>query len=1051
MKEIIGHHYDRLAGFLRVVALRLQVLFALDFLLRFATAFMLALLGCLFPIYLGDGFWYVSLFYSFGALAFLGFLLAAGTRRVFSRPPLSRLAKEMETKFPQLRDDVTNSLLLFPQLKEAAVPGRISSGLITAQIKKTAEKVSAIPPSEVIGFGRVGRNLRLLIPVLAAFCAVLALEPSFLSRSLALVTNPFSAIPARETVISLEPKGSVILRGSSLGIQAQATGAVPEKLSLVIRPEAGQETTVPMNSQGEGRFSYQVTNPQVSFRYQAFNGRSASPAYTLRVVDPPEVKGVRLTLIPPEYARMPRETKEGGHIEALKGTVVNLEGQLTKEVISAEMILNQEATLSLETRGDLFRGNWLVLSPGEYFFKVKDEFGFENPDPVRYAIRILPDKPPEAEIVQPAQDLEISGEEEIPLLYTATDDFGITAVKLLYRKGEKEYAVSLKSPPGERFLSPQGFKWEMSSLALTPGEKVTYRLGVWDNDAVSGPKAGYSRSFSLSVRDEKARAAREGEEAHRISEALLSLLADHLEEVKDRQALTRAMEDTLKRLDQNLERMKDRADRPDFEALRKNLSSLKERMLFEGRETITQEMERLALLAEEIAKQARMSELEAMAKELRNRQKRLMDFLKELKGPLTQEALDEALKELKKLAELLHSIMEAMTRLAPQLPDEFLNSPELSGLDFQDLFSDLEQLRKKLMEGDLAGAMEAAQRLLQSLSEMMAAMGRAGAQAARSQMDRMQGEMSRQTGELDKLLSEQREILRETERIDRELREKMLEEAQKRLKDAQPLLREQLERFKQSIPPEAQEGVQEGEKLLRQGRTRRLEDQVKEWLKEFENNPEAGQFLEEMKKMLKGLRPDSQEVMGQEQKGKFPSLSSRQEALKERTRALKEKLDMMAQLFPGMDTEVLKNLEGAADSMGEASGKLKGEDAPGAIPPEQEVLRRLNRSQQAMRQMSQQMAMRGQINRWGRPWGYDPRPGWYYGPWAPMPTLPQPEVKRPLERGYTGIDREEFETPGKDAYQVPKTFREKIMEALKDNAPSPYRREVEQYFRGLSE
>jgi hypothetical protein len=97
------------------------------------------------------------------------------------------------------------------------------------------------------------------------------------------------------------------------------------------------------------------------------------------------------------------------------------------------------------------------------------------------------------------------------------------------------------------------------------------------------------------------------------------------------------------------------------------------------------------------------------------------------------------------------------------------------------------------------------------------------------------------------------------------------------------------------------------------------------------------------------------------------------------------------------------------------------------------------------------MAMRGQFNRWGRPWGYDPRPGWYYGPWGPLPTLPQPEVKRPLERGYTGIDREEFEPPSKEAYQVPKTFREKVMDALKENGPSPYKREVEQYFRGLSE
>ncbi len=1051
MKESITQHYDRLCRFLRVLALRLQILFVLEFLLLFLAAFLLALLGSFFPLALGEAFWYVAFIYSLGAVSFLVFLLVRGFRKTFLRLPPGRVAKELEAKFPHLRDDVTNSLLLFPQLEAESGPGQMSSGLIAAQIRKTAEKISSLHPSEVIRLKRAGRHLRLLAPILLAFLAVVILDPSFLARSLALVTNPLSALPARETLISLDPKGSVILRGTPLRIQARATGTIPEKLNLAIRPEAGQEMRVAMNAQGEGRFSYQVVNPQVSFRYQAYNGRSASPVYALRVVDPPDVKNVRLTLIPPEYARLPRETKEGGHVEALKGTVVNLEGDLTKEVAEAEMVLNQESALPLEVQGENFRGNWLVLYPGHYSFKVKDEFGFENPDPVRYSIQIKPDKPPEGEILLPAQDLEISGEEEIPVMYTARDDFGITAVKLLYRKGEREYSVSLKSPSGERLLPPQTFKWEMSSLALTPGEKVIYRLGVWDNDTVSGPKVGYSKSFTVSIRDEKARAAREGEEAQQIADALLGLLADHLEEAKDRQALMGRMEEILKRLERSVEKMGGQRDQSDFEALRKNLSSLKERMPFEGRETVTREMERLALLAEEIAKQARMNELEALARELRNRQQRLMDYLKDLKAPLNKEGLEEALKELKKLTELLRSIMDALTRMAPQLPDEFVNSPELGALDFQDLFQDLEEIQKKLMAGDLAGAMEAAQRLLQSLSEMMAALGRAGSQAARSQMDRMQGEMSRQAGEMDKILSEQREILRETERIDRELRERMEEEAEKRLKASQPILREYLERLRQSLPPEAREGVQGGEKLLQDGRAGRLAEQIEEWMKEFEGNPEAQKLLEEMKKMMEGLRPDSQEVMEQTQKEKFPSLSSRQGDLKERTRELKEKLEMLAQLFPGMDSEVLKNLGGAADSMGEASGKLKGEDAPGAIPPEQEVLRRLNQSQQAMRQMSQQMAMRGQFNRWGRPWGYDPRPGWYYGPWAPLPTLPQPEVKRPIERGYTGIDREEFDPPSKEAYQVPKAFREKVMDALKENGPSPYKREVEQYFRGLSE
>jgi hypothetical protein len=107
--------------------------------------------------------------------------------------------------------------------------------------------------------------------------------------------------------------------------------------------------------------------------------------------------------------------------------------------------------------------------------------------------------------------------------------------------------------------------------------------------------------------------------------------------------------------------------------------------------------------------------------------------------------------------------------------------------------------------------------------------------------------------------------------------------------------------------------------------------------------------------------------------------------------------------------------------------------------------------QQIAQQMAQQMAMGMQANRWGYPWGYDPRAGWYYGPWGPMPTLPQPEVRRPREQGYTGIDKEEFTPPSKDAYKAPQILREKVMEALKDDIPSQYRREVERYFRGLTE
>jgi hypothetical protein len=425
--------------------------------------------------------------------------------------------------------------------------------------------------------------------------------------------------------------------------------------------------------------------------------------------------------------------------------------------------------------------------------------------------------------------------------------------------------------------------------------------------------------------------------------------------------------------------------------------------------------------------------------------------MKEFKGPIPSEHLNAVMEELKKLKDLLSSVMEALGKMATRLPEEFINSQELSGLDFQDLFKDLEEMEKRLMAGDLAGALEAAQRVLQALTEMMAALGRAGTMAGRSSSDRLQGEMSRQTGELDKILAEQKEILRETEKIDRETRQRIEEETEKRLNQSLPQSKERLEGLRQSLQAEQADSIKELEELLKGSKLERFSELAKELEEELSERPEVQKLIRELRQIVESLIPGPEEVLTPDNRDKFPGLSSRQEGLKERSEVLREKLEMLAQLFPGMDTEILNDLKEGADFMGKASGTLRAEDAPGSIPPEQEAIKRLTRSQQAMQQMAQQMAMRMHAMRWGYPLAYDPRPGWYYGPWIPMPTLPQPELNRPRERGYTGIDREEFDPPSKDAYQVPKIFREKILDALKEGVPSSYKREVERYFRGLAE
>lgn len=1046
-------------------------------------------MGNLFVHAVGGVFPYFPFIYGITAALVLFFVLLRGFWNAAAALPMRATASGLEEKFPGLRDDVTNALLLYRQSGgrrptsgsgRTSDPGRTSDELVAAHLEKTADTVAKIHPNQLVGFKRTLRAVvRPFLFILASFTVIFLIYPRFPGRSLALLLDPLSSLPPRETIISIEPVPSPVLRGTPVSIRAKAAGFVPDSLALRLWPEGGGPISRDMAPEGNGQFVHRIDSIRSSIRYQAFGHRAETPEYGLAVVDAPEIARMKLTLIPPGYSRLPREVREGGYIEALKGTVVNLEARATKPVREGRLVLNRNDTISLKVAGNTLRATLFVLTPGTYSLAVEDEHGFGNPDPVEYGIRLIPDGSPECEISIPAEELEVLGNELLPIPYTARDDFGVTSVTLLYQTTRAQGTIALKQLINSRSVGPEIYHWDLEDLALAPGDRASFRIEAWDNDTISGPKAGYSRTFTLKVKDEKESAAGEAERAREIADALLDLLADQLERVKDRRELSEDLSGIMERVDEQFERMgAERFERFDLEALKRNLESLNRRIHDLPEETTTREIERLNLLAENLAERARMNEAEALSREIRNRQRQLIDEIQNLEGPLAGDALQDLLKELETLKELLSRIMEALSDAARTLPDELTGRPDLAGFDFQELFKDLEEIGNRLAAGDPKGALEIAREMLDVLSDMLAAMAATGAGSDADSLGRLGSEMNRQAGELEKILGEQKEILKGTESVDRELTRRGGEQAKENFDRTVSRLEELLKQLEQALgPSESGSGAEMGSYL--KGRqieklteaARRLKERVggradaaEPGVEEPEiggpsvEEPQVGgpsvlELLDELLSALEGLVPRKSDVMTQGEREKFPGLSSRQERLEGRTRDLIEKLDMLSQLFPGMDVSILDDLRGAAESMDSAEGNLRMEDAPGAIPPEEEAIRSLSRSLQGMQQGAQRMGreMRMQADRRGSPWGYDRRPGWYSGPGIPLPTLPQPEVRKQREKGRTGIDTEEFEPPSKDAYRTPPNLREKIMEALKEQIPPQYRRDVERYFRGLTE
>jgi hypothetical protein len=66
--------------------------------------------------------------------------------------------------------------------------------------------------------------------------------------------------------------------------------------------------------------------------------------------------------------------------------------------------------------------------------------------------------------------------------------------------------------------------------------------------------------------------------------------------------------------------------------------------------------------------------------------------------------------------------------------------------------------------------------------------------------------------------------------------------------------------------------------------------------------------------------------------------------------------------------------------------------------------------------------------------------------------LPMPDQRPQVDQrqdGMAGASVRNFQLPDKEAYKVPRMFREDIVEALKEGYPERYKELIEQYYRNI--
>jgi len=1042
---------------------------------------------------------YAPVLYSLLTAAILFSLLALTLFQCSRRFSLERAALDIEKRQPHLRNNLINSLQLYPQLADEGKSQGISAAMVFALLRTTKKQLQAIQGEALIRTERIKARLRFLALLFAPVLAVVLLHPSSVGETFALLIHPLKDLPGAQTRIDVVPKGARVLRGSPVTIQATAWGTMPASMELILwsGKEDGKHR-VAMEQKGGGQFTVTIAQVEKNLQYRVAAAASSSPWYGLEAIDPPEIGNLKFTLYPPHYTGLPTQILEGGNIEGIKGSNLRLAAQSTKEILKARVVLDDGREVPLRIEGKSLHGNLVLLQSQKYEILVEDALGFGN-SPIPYEIRVRSDGFPTIELLNPTQDLQVNGDEILPLEFSARDDFGIQEIALAIRVGDRQERLPIQREGNKRFILREQFHWDLGKLGPREGEEVTYHLEALDNDTISGPKLGVSRSLRLRLKNLKREHQEVAAVIRDLPGRLVDLLADHLEQQgktprsdPQGQRLEQKLDEVMRHIEEALQqtekdRLSDFATWSDLEALKRNLRFTKEELLKRSElassaeekarlhDEISSELERMSLLSEEIAKRLNAQEVAATAQELMKSQERLLDSLERLKSG--DKNLDAVLKEISRLAQLLGSLQQALAQSATSLPDEFVNSEALRGLGLSEMFSALEEIRKKLMQGDIEGAMQMARELFHQLASMVAALQGAHQSALSSTMRRMQGEMMRSASELEQIARAQQEILVETEGMSKERLQERAKALKERLDRFQARAQEGLARLAELFPDEERESARApatGENLDEATLHHLMKNMIARLLqkdfpglaevmemarKELRKKAGPGQGLkrERAEASLQGLKADLDSLLEgpdaapkEETRKRLRDLAHQQGLLQERTEELHEKLDPLFQLFPTLDPKITKNIQEAAPLMGKAQNRLSGLDAQGAVPPERGALERLTEAQRQMQNSMERLAQRGQLGH--MPVTYLLRRGRFLptGRLIPLPgmaELPEFDVKG----GMTGLDMERFRLPGAEDYKVPRSFREEILESLKQGVPPQLKEQIESYFKNLSE
>ncbi|MBT5470655.1 MAG: DUF4175 family protein [Nitrospina sp.] len=535
-------------------------------------------------------------------------------------------------------------------------------------------------------------------------------------------------------------------------------------------------------------------------------------------------------------------------------------------------------------------------------------------------------------------------------------------------------------------------------------------------------------------------------------------------------------------------------------------------------------------------KMDQVMDLEDQLSELTEALQEEFENLKNKNSPLNSNQLKSKLNQIE---QTLQKLLEKLSQQNQSLPDEFLNSKSYKSMNLEEMMSSIKNIQELAKQGKMDEAMDQLKKMAEELRNFAEQLNQADSSMEEMVDTQMMDQLNQSMNDLQDLEKKQRKVINKTSEINQELRQKQsmqfeslinkfFEELQKDVESIRTILGddkvflnehsamkktgELLEKestLNQEIQSLSQKTIDSSLKESLASNFKELNDRRRELsktlselgslrtqgfqeykeslpglqkkydsLKElaelndlnefnllFKNTyPEVfrwqgnlrtsrnslediggkisddlkqvtrlnGEISKKLGSMKRSIETSSEALLSPKAKNSLKEMAQQEKGIRGKTEKMRKQFEEMNQRNPLLPPSLAQNMQMAGKNLKQAESRLRGNQVQRSIESENKAMKAIQETQKMLKQMQ---SSGSRMSRQGKQKNQ-----------LQLGTGSRRDSRR---GGAVRMQKEKVLLPSEDQYKVPSEFREEILDAMKKHTPKNYEQLVNEYYRDL--